>query len=108
VAFFLGHYGLGRANNVAVGFLIGTQNKRLLLSEDGTPTPRGLEILNATSQHRFLTPADVARPVLYLADSAVSAGVNGHTLRVDGGFGIVDLAGTGYSPVALHLPPVSP
>ena len=108
VAFFLGHYGLGRANYVAVGFLIGTQNKRLLLSEDGTPTPRGLEILNATSQHRFLTPADVARPVLYLADSAVSAGVNGHTLRVDGGFGIVDLAGTGYSPVALNLPPVSP
>jgi len=38
----------------------------------------------------------------------VSAGVNGHTLRVDGGFGIVDLAGTGYSPVALNLPPVSP
>lgn len=104
VAFFLGHYGLGRVNNVAVGFLIGTQNKRLLLAEDGTPTPRGLEILNATSQHRFLTAADVARPVLYLADSAVSAGVNGHTLRVDGGFGIVDLAGTGYSPVALNLP----
>jgi NAD(P)-dependent dehydrogenase (short-subunit alcohol dehydrogenase family) len=104
VAFFLGHYGLGRVNNVAVGFLIGTQNKRLLLSEDGTPTPRGLEILNATSQHRFLTPADVARPVLYLADSAVSAGINGHTLRVDGGFGIVNLSATGYSPVALNLP----
>ena len=98
VAFLLGHYGLGRANNVAVGFVIGEQNRRLLLSEDGTPTPRGQEILNGTSQHRFLTPADIARPVLYLADSAVSQGVNGHTLRVDGGFGIVSLCGTGYSP----------
>jgi NAD(P)-dependent dehydrogenase (short-subunit alcohol dehydrogenase family) len=99
MAFIFGHYGLGRVNNVAVGFLVGAQNRRLLLAEDGTPTARGREILNATSQHRFLTPADVARPVLYLADSAVSAGVNGHTLRVDGGFGIVNLAGTGYAPV---------
>ena len=103
MAFLFGHYGLGRVNNVGVGFLIGEQNRRLLLSEDGTPTPRALEILTATSQHRFLTPADVARPVLYLADSAVSAGVNGHTLRVDGGFGIVNLTGTGYAPVASNL-----
>jgi NAD(P)-dependent dehydrogenase (short-subunit alcohol dehydrogenase family) len=108
MAFVFGHYGLGRVNNVAVGFLVGEQNRRLLLDEGGTPTARGLEILNATSQHRFLTPADVARPVLYLADSAVSGGVNGHTLRVDGGFGIVNLAGTGYSPVAPDVPPVNP
>lgn len=97
-AFIFGHYGLGRVNNVAVGFLVGAQNRRLLLAEDGTPTMRGLEILNATSQHRFLSPADVARPVLYLADNEASAGVNGHTLRVDGGFGIVNLAGSGYAP----------
>jgi NAD(P)-dependent dehydrogenase (short-subunit alcohol dehydrogenase family) len=89
---------LGRINNVGVGFLVGAQNRSLLLNEDGTPTTRGLEILQATSQHRFLTPADVARPVLYLADSEASAGVNGHTLRVDGGFGIVNLAGSGYPP----------
>ena len=99
-AFLFGHYGLGRVNNVGVGFLIGAQNRSLLLAEDGTPTARGLEILNATAQHRFLSPADVARPVLYLADSEVSAGVNGHTLRVDGGFGIVNLAGSGYAPPA--------
>jgi NAD(P)-dependent dehydrogenase (short-subunit alcohol dehydrogenase family) len=97
-AFIFGHYGLGRINNVGVGFLVGAQNRSLLLNEDGTPTTRGLEILQATSQHRFLTPADVARPVLYLADSEASAGVNGHTLRVDGGFGIVNLAGSGYPP----------
>jgi NAD(P)-dependent dehydrogenase (short-subunit alcohol dehydrogenase family) len=107
MAFLFGHYRLGRVNNVAVGFLIGEQNRRLLLSEDGTPTTRGLEVLNATSQHRFLTPADVARPVLYLADSAASGGVNGHTLRVDGGFGIVNLASTGYSPIAPTTPPPS-
>jgi NAD(P)-dependent dehydrogenase (short-subunit alcohol dehydrogenase family) len=104
-AFIFGHYGLGRVNNVGVGFLIGTQNRSLLLAEDGTPTTRGLEILNATSQHRFLSPADVARPVLYLADSEVSGGVNGHTLRVDGGFGIVNLAGSGYAPPAAPASP---
>jgi NAD(P)-dependent dehydrogenase (short-subunit alcohol dehydrogenase family) len=103
-AFIFGLYGLGRVNNVGVGFLIGAQNRRLLLAEDGTPTPRGLEVLNATSQHRFLSPADVARPVLYLADNEVSAGVNGHTLRVDGGFGIVNLAGSGYAPPASTEP----
>ena len=106
-AFVFGHYRLGRVNNVAVGFLIGAQNKKLLLAEDGTPTARGREILNATAQHRFLTPADIARPVLYLADSAVSAGVNGHTLRVDGGFGIVNLSGTGYAPAPSHHPHAS-
>ncbi len=100
VAFLFGHYGLGRVNNVGVGFLIGAQNRTLLIAEDGAPTARGREILNATAQHRFLSPADVARPVLYLADSEVSGGVNGHTLRVDGGFGIVSLAGSGYPPVA--------
>ena len=100
IAFLMGHYGLGRANNLAVGFVIGQQNKRLLLSDDGTPTPRGREILNGTSQHRYLTPSDIARPVLFLADSAVSLGITGHTLRVDGGFGIVNLSGTGYSPPA--------
>jgi NAD(P)-dependent dehydrogenase (short-subunit alcohol dehydrogenase family) len=104
MAFLFGHYRLGRVNNIGVGFLIGEQNKRLLISEDGTPTARGLEVLNATSQHRFLTPADIAKPVLYLADSAVSAGINGHTLRVDGGFGIVSLASTGYSPFAPETP----
>ncbi len=100
IAFLLGHYGLGRANNVAVGFAIGEQNRRLLISEDGTPTPRGQEILTATSQHRFLSPADIAGAVLYLADSDVSGSINGHTLRVDGGFGIVNLCGTGYSPAS--------
>ena len=103
-AFIFGHYGLGRVNNVGVGFLIGTQNRSLLLAEDGTPTTRGLEILNATAQHRFLSPADVARPVLYLADSEISGGVNGHTLRVDGGFGIVNLAGSGYTPPTAPAP----
>ncbi len=105
IAFLLGYYGLGRANNVAVGFAIGEQNRRLLISEEGTPTARGQEILTATSQHRFLSPADIAGAVLYLADSDVSGSINGHTLRVDGGFGIVNLAGSGYSPGPSSVPP---
>jgi len=61
-AFIFGHYGLGRVNNVGVGFLVGTQNRSLLLAEDGTPTARGLEILNATSQRRFLSPPTSRAP----------------------------------------------
>ena len=30
--------GIGRLNNLAVGFPIGEQNRRLLLNEDGSPT----------------------------------------------------------------------
>ncbi len=105
IAFLMAHYGLGRANNVAVGFLIGEQNKRLLIADDGRPTSRGLEILTATSLHRYVTPEEIATAVLYLADSDASGSVNGHTLRVDGGFGIVNLAGTGYSPAPSSVPP---
>ncbi len=105
MAFLLGHYGLGRANNVAVGFLIGEQNRRLLTAEDGTPTARGLEILTATSQHRYVTPAEIGNAVLYLADSDASGSINGHTLRVDAGFGIVNLTGTGYTPAPSSVRP---
>jgi NAD(P)-dependent dehydrogenase (short-subunit alcohol dehydrogenase family) len=35
---------------------------------------------------RFATPDDVAAAILFLADDANSAFVNGHTLVIDGGW----------------------
>lgn len=90
--------GIGRVNNVAVGFTIGDQNRKLLQNDDGTPTTRAKEILAGTSQGRFLDVKEIAPHVLYLADAERSGAINGHTLRVDGGFNQVSLAATaGYT-----------
>lgn len=83
--------GIGRVNNLAIGFTIGDQNRRLLLNEDGTPTPRAEEILAGISQGRFLEVEEIAPHILYLADPEKSGPINGHTLRVDGGYNLVDL-----------------
>jgi len=97
MAYVYGHYGLGRVNNVAVGFVIGEQNRSLLLDADGRPSARGQEVLEATAQHRFLTADDIAPHVLYLADEEQSQAINGATLRVDGGYGLIGLHCSGYS-----------
>lgn len=93
-AFLFGKHKIGRVNNVAVGFTIGQQNKRLLLDEQDNPTPRGNEILNGTSQHRFLDAKEIAEPVLYLSDPKRSMAVNGHTLNIDAGYNLVGLPAT--------------
>lgn len=99
VAQLYGRTRIGRVNNVAVGFTIGDQNRKLLLNKDGTPTARAKEILAGTSQDRFLDTKEIAPQVLYLADAGESGSINGHTLRVDGGFNLVNLPGTaGYAP----------
>ena len=90
---------IGRVNNLAVGFTIGEQNRRLLLNEDGSPTPRAREILDGTSQGRFLDVEEIGPHVLYLADSDRSGPVNGHALRVDGGYNLVNTpVSSGYGP----------
>jgi len=99
VAHLFGTTNIGRVNNVAVGFTIGDQNRKLLLNEDGTPTARAEEILAGTAQGRFLDVKEIAPHVLYLADSERSGSITGETLRVDGGYNLVGLPGTaGYAP----------
>lgn len=97
MAYVFGHYQLGRINNVAVGFVIGAQNQKLHIKEDGNYTPRGREVIDNTSQHRFLSPEEIAPHVLYLADPTLSGAINGATLRVDGGYGLIGLQQTGYN-----------
>jgi NAD(P)-dependent dehydrogenase (short-subunit alcohol dehydrogenase family) len=74
-----------RVNAIAPGFLIGEQNRRLLLNEDGTLTARGQSILTHTPMNRFGTPEDLLGATMWLVSPA-SAFVTGIVVPVDGGF----------------------
>ena len=74
-----------RVNAIAPGFFIGQQNRRLLLNEDGTLTPRGQAILSHTPMGRFGNPEDLLGTVLWLVSPA-SAFITGVVVPVDGGF----------------------
>ncbi|MFT5367023.1 MAG: NAD(P)-dependent dehydrogenase (short-subunit alcohol dehydrogenase family) [Candidatus Latescibacterota bacterium] len=96
---YLGQQGLGSVNNIAVGFIVGDQNRALMYNPDGSMSPRGKEILDNIADGRFLTENELGPKVAFLADREKSSGINGCTIRVDGGFGIIALAGTsGYRP----------
>lgn len=74
-----------RVNAIAPGFFIGEQNRRLLLNEDGTLTPRGQSILAHTPMNRFGNPEDLFGATLWLISPA-SAFVTGIVIPIDGGF----------------------
>lgn len=74
-----------RVNAIAPGFFIGQQNKRLLLNEDGSLTPRGQAILSHTPMGRFGDPEDLLGTLLWLISPA-SQFITGIVVPVDGGF----------------------
>ncbi len=74
-----------RVNAIAPGFLVGEQNRRLLLNEDGSLTLRGQSIIAHTPMGRFQLPDDLVGTVLWLVSPA-SALVTGIVVPVDGGF----------------------
>lgn len=74
-----------RVNAIAPGFFIGEQNKRLLLNDDDSLTPRGQSIISHTPMARFGNPDDLLGTVLWLVSPA-SAFVTGIVVPVDGGF----------------------
>ena len=74
-----------RVNAIAPGFFIGQQNRRLLLNEDDSLTPRGQTILSHTPMGRFGNPEDLLGAVLWLLSPA-SAFVTGVVIPIDGGF----------------------
>ena len=74
-----------RVNAIAPGFFIGQQNRRLLLNDDGTLTPRGRAIIDHTPMGRFGQPEDLLGAVLWLLSPA-SAFVSGVVIPIDGGF----------------------
>lgn len=74
-----------RVNAIAPGFFVGDQNRRLLLNEDGSLTPRGQSIIAHTPMARFGNPDDLLGTVLWLVSPA-SEFVTGIVVPVDGGF----------------------
>jgi NAD(P)-dependent dehydrogenase (short-subunit alcohol dehydrogenase family) len=74
-----------RVNAIAPGFVVGEQNRRLLLEEDGTPTPRGRTILDHTPLGRFAEPGDLVSTVVWLVSDGARF-VTGVVVPVDGGF----------------------
>ncbi len=55
-----------RVNAIAPGFLVGEQNRKLLLEADGAPTKRGKAIIEHTPAGRFGVPDDLAGALIWL------------------------------------------
>ena len=75
-----------RVNAIAPGFFVTKQNRDLLFSGDGTPTPRTGKILRSTPMGRFGEPEELWGTVEWLLDERKSGFVTGITVPVDGGF----------------------
>ena len=75
-----------RVNTITPGFFPAEQNKRLLFNEDGSPAPRGGQILGRTPMARFGEPAELVGAAVYLASHRASSFVTGSDIVVDGGF----------------------
>ena len=74
-----------RVNAVAPGFFIATQNRGVLLNDDGSYTDRAKTILAQTPAGRFGEPEELQGAVVWLCSDA-AAFVTGAVIPVDGGF----------------------
>lgn len=75
-----------RVNAIAPGFFVTNQNRALLFTEDGTPTPRTEKILSQTPMGRFGEPEELLGTLHWLLDDTASGFVTGIIVPVDGGF----------------------
>ena len=75
-----------RVNAIAPGFVIGEQNRTLLLQEDGSLTGRGATIVARTPLGRFGEPEELVSTVVWLTSDGARF-VTGVVVAVDGGFG---------------------
>lgn len=75
-----------RVNAIAPGFFLTTQNRDLLLNEDGSYTSRSNKIIAGTPMRKFGEPEQLLGTMLFLADESYSSFVSGITVPVDGGF----------------------
>lgn len=81
-------YGDGiRVNAIAPGFFVTTQNRNVLMNEDGTYTDRSKRVLAQTPMKRFGRPEELNGAVQWLCSDAASF-VTGTVIPVDGGFSI--------------------
>ncbi|MDA3929374.1 MAG: SDR family oxidoreductase [Prolixibacteraceae bacterium] len=74
-----------RVNAIAPGFFLTTQNKFLLLDEEGNPTERGQKIINNTPMGRYGEIEELVGTSVYLL-SNMAKFVTGIVVPIDGGF----------------------
>jgi NAD(P)-dependent dehydrogenase (short-subunit alcohol dehydrogenase family) len=74
-----------RVNAIAPGFVVGDQNRSLLIGEDGELTARGATIVEQTPLARFGEPEELVSTVVWLASDGARF-VTGVVVPVDGGF----------------------
>ena len=77
--------GKTRVNAIAPGFVIGNQNRALLLNPDGSYTHRGNQVISKTPMGRFGDASEICGCIHYLISDA-SSFVTGTIIPVDGGF----------------------
>jgi NAD(P)-dependent dehydrogenase (short-subunit alcohol dehydrogenase family) len=70
---------------LAPGFFVGSQNRALLIKEDGSYTERGQQVINKTPFRRFGEQEEVYGTIHYLISEAATF-VTGVVVPVDGGF----------------------
>jgi len=76
-----------RVNAIAPGFFITTQNRGVLVTEDGGHTERARNILRETPMGRFGRPEELVGAVHWLCSDAASF-VTGAVVPIDGGFSV--------------------
>jgi NAD(P)-dependent dehydrogenase (short-subunit alcohol dehydrogenase family) len=74
-----------RVNAIAPGFFIATQNRGVLVAEDGSYTPRAKAIVARTPMGRFGSAEELNGTLQFLCSDAASF-VTGVVIPVDGGF----------------------
>ncbi|NCA68008.1 MAG: SDR family oxidoreductase [Clostridia bacterium] len=75
-----------RVNAIAPGFFVTNQNRGLLYSADGAPTPRTDKILAATPMGRFGEIKELMGAVKLLLSESEASFITGVVLPIDGGF----------------------
>jgi NAD(P)-dependent dehydrogenase (short-subunit alcohol dehydrogenase family) len=74
-----------RVNAIAPGFVLGDQNRALLVREDGALTERGAKIVARTPLGRLGEPDDLVSTVVWLTSDGARF-VTGAVVPIDGGF----------------------
>ena len=75
-----------RVNAIAPGFFLTEQNRKLMLQEDGSLTPRAKKVIAHTPMGRFGEPSELLGTLLWLCETRLSGFVTGAVIPVDGGF----------------------
>jgi NAD(P)-dependent dehydrogenase (short-subunit alcohol dehydrogenase family) len=75
-----------RVNTITPGFFPAEQNRKLLFTDDGSPTPRTRSIWGHTPMGRFGESHELIGACVFLASHAASSFIAGTDIRVDGGF----------------------